>query len=37
MIKKCRKCERTDLEILSNGYCKRCDSVIFGYHPLINK
>ena len=32
MNKKCRRCERDDVTILSNGYCRRCDNVLFGYH-----
>ena len=30
---RCRRCERTDLPLLSNGLCERCDFVKFGYHP----
>lgn len=30
----CQKCGRheDDIHILSNGYCERCDDVLFGYH-----
>ena len=28
--KQCKRCGRTDLEILSNGLCKRCDEVRYG-------
>ena len=28
----CTRCGRRDLDILSNGYCTRCDEVLFGYH-----
>jgi len=27
---KCKRCGRTDLTIISNGYCTRCDAVLFG-------
>ena len=26
---KCKRCGKTE-DILSNGYCKRCDEVLFG-------
>ena len=26
----CRRCHRTDLPMVSNGYCSRCDDVLYG-------
>jgi len=31
----CRRCGRTDLPILSNGYCTRCDDAVYGYHAPV--
>ena len=28
--KKCKRCGRVSKLILSNGYCPRCDNVIYG-------
>ena len=28
--KKCKRCGRTDLEVLSNELCTRCDDVAYG-------
>ena len=27
---RCKRCDRNDLSILSNGYCTRCDTLLFG-------
>ena len=34
-MEECKRCGRTDLNILSNGYCTRCDKVKFGYHEYM--
>jgi hypothetical protein len=31
--KKCLRCGKTDQELLTNGYCRRCDDVLYGYKP----
>ncbi len=28
--KKCKRCSRESEFILSNGYCPRCDNVVYG-------
>lgn len=30
---KCKSCGRTDVQLLSNGYCARCDDARFGKEP----